>query len=214
MPCWQFSATHSTCNANFRNLKFFRADHFIIFLRYGGIYERGSREYTLDDFYALQLDKMEKYLCLKESDVVIPDGDVESSSDDDDDDDDSDDDSDEDDEDEEKQEADGRDAENEQDEADEEDTAQIAAESREEDQPTAEIEKQANLIDEESKRSQVNTFSSINTLDVKPSSLQNELRSQAAAFMGVSKDTTRSPEDIQSTPLPGETLAMFYARSR
>ncbi|KAF8808786.1 hypothetical protein BYT27DRAFT_7163839 [Phlegmacium glaucopus] len=32
--------------------------------------------------------------------------------------------------------------------------------------------------------------------------------------MGVSKDTTRSPEDIQSTPLPGETLAMFYARSR
>jgi hypothetical protein len=32
--------------------------------------------------------------------------------------------------------------------------------------------------------------------------------------MGVSKDTTRSAEDVQSTPLPGETLAMFYARSR
>ncbi len=32
--------------------------------------------------------------------------------------------------------------------------------------------------------------------------------------MGVSKDSTRSAEDIQSTPLPGETLAMFYARSR
>ncbi|KAF8815471.1 hypothetical protein BYT27DRAFT_7249132 [Phlegmacium glaucopus] len=40
------------------------------------------------------------------------------------------------------------------------------------------------------------------------------LRSQATAFVGVSKDTTRSPEDAQSTPLPGETLAMFYARSR
>lgn len=32
--------------------------------------------------------------------------------------------------------------------------------------------------------------------------------------MGVSKDTTRSVEDVLSTPLPGETLAMFYARSR
>ena len=32
--------------------------------------------------------------------------------------------------------------------------------------------------------------------------------------MGVSKDAARSPEDVISTPLPGETLAMFYARSR
>jgi hypothetical protein len=32
--------------------------------------------------------------------------------------------------------------------------------------------------------------------------------------MGASKDATRSPEDIQNTSLPGETLAMFYARSR
>jgi hypothetical protein len=40
------------------------------------------------------------------------------------------------------------------------------------------------------------------------------LRDQAAAFMGVSKDTQRSEEDIVSTPLPGETLAVFYARSR
>lgn len=32
--------------------------------------------------------------------------------------------------------------------------------------------------------------------------------------MGVSKDTTRSQEDVISTPLPGETLAMFYTRSR
>jgi len=51
--------------------------------RYGGIYERGSREYTLDDFHALQLDKLERYQCLKKSDVVIPEGEVESSSDED-----------------------------------------------------------------------------------------------------------------------------------
>ncbi|KAF8814972.1 hypothetical protein BYT27DRAFT_6932497 [Phlegmacium glaucopus] len=50
---------------------------------YRGIYGRGSREYTLDDFYSLQLDEMDKYIFLKESDVGIPDGDVESSSGDD-----------------------------------------------------------------------------------------------------------------------------------
>lgn len=43
--------------------------------------------------------------------------------------------------------------------------------------------------------------------------VQSNLRSDATAFMGVSKDANRSPEDIISTPLPGETLAMFYARS-
>ena len=121
--------------------------HYPTVLRYGGIYERGSREYTLDDFYALQLDKLDKYLCLKESDVVIPDGDVESSSDDDDDDDDDDDeDSDDSDDDEE----DGFDPKIEHGEVDEEDTAEIAARSREEDQQTAEIEEQAIPVDEES----------------------------------------------------------------
>jgi hypothetical protein len=42
---------------------------------YGGIFERGSREYTLDDFYALALDKMDRYVCLKKSDIIIPEGD-------------------------------------------------------------------------------------------------------------------------------------------
>jgi hypothetical protein len=32
---------------------------------YGGIFERGSREYTLDDFHSLALDKMDRYVCLK-----------------------------------------------------------------------------------------------------------------------------------------------------
>ncbi|KAF8815218.1 hypothetical protein BYT27DRAFT_7080582, partial [Phlegmacium glaucopus] len=163
---------------------------FYLFRRYGGIYERGSREYTLDDFYSLQLDKMEKHICLKESDVVIPDGDVESSSEDDEDDDSDDDDDDGDDEeDEEESDGDGDNADD-----SEEDVVENTIESREpeEDQSTTKIE----LIDEEPKLS------------------QDELSSQATAFMGVSKDTTRSLEDIQSTPLPGETLATFYARSR
>lgn len=32
--------------------------------------------------------------------------------------------------------------------------------------------------------------------------------------MGVAKDAARSAEDVISTPLPGETLAIFYTRSR
>lgn len=45
--------------------------------------------------------------------------------------------------------------------------------------------------------------------------MQEELRRLATAFMGVSKDgADRSKEDAISTPLPGETLAMFYSRSR
>jgi hypothetical protein len=51
--------------------------------RYGGIYERGSKEYTLDDFYSIQLDKLDRYTQLKESSVIIPaEGDDNSSGDD------------------------------------------------------------------------------------------------------------------------------------
>ena len=46
------------------------------------------------------------------------------------------------------------------------------------------------------------------------SCVQAALREKATAFMGVSKDTTRSQEDIISTPLPGEKLAGFYKRSQ
>ncbi|CAE6457105.1 unnamed protein product [Rhizoctonia solani] len=82
---------------------------------YGGIFERGSREYTLDDFYSLALDKLDRF----------------------------------------------------EPEADEVEDAEV-----------------------------------------------DELTKQAQTFLGVSKDTTRSPEETISTPLPGETLAIFYARSR
>ena len=48
----------------------------------------------MDDFYALPLDKLDRYICLKKSEVMIPaEGESESSSDEDDSDDDSDDDS-------------------------------------------------------------------------------------------------------------------------
>ncbi|KAJ7940654.1 galactose oxidase [Mycena leptocephala] len=140
---------------------------------YGGIYERGKREYTLDDFYSIQLDKMERYTCLKESGIVIADEDDDSSSEDDDEDDDED-----------------EDDEDEDEEGDENDEDL----SHEVDAPAAADDAEAVPTAEPTAEEQV------------------ALRLKATAFMGVSKD--KSPEELLSTPLPGETLAMFYARSR
>ncbi|KII91387.1 hypothetical protein PLICRDRAFT_38137 [Plicaturopsis crispa FD-325 SS-3] len=142
---------------------------------YGGIYERGSREYTLDDFYSLQLDKLDRYVCLKQSGVVIADGEESSSDEDDDDDDD----------------------EDEEDEEQDEDETIIGDENLPvKDEPVAD---NPDEVVEPIEQTQAE---------------KDILRSQATAFMGVAKDATRSPEDVVSTPLPGETLALFYARSR
>jgi hypothetical protein len=58
--------------------------------RYGGIFERGSREYTLDDFYSLALDKLDRFICLKPCDVQFAEDDDSSDDDDEDDEDDED----------------------------------------------------------------------------------------------------------------------------
>jgi hypothetical protein len=44
--------------------------------------------------------------------------------------------------------------------------------------------------------------------------LQDALRHRANKFLGVAKDTTRSQEDVLSTPLPGEKIRQFYERSK
>ncbi|KAI0078590.1 galactose oxidase [Panus rudis PR-1116 ss-1] len=170
---------------------------------YGGIFERGSREYTLDDFYSLQLDKLDRYTCLKDSGVTIPaEGDDESSSDDDDDDDDEDDE----DEDEEGEE------ENEENEA-ERVSKRKKKEKRESVEEVSKEEEPAPEPEAEETGEEVNLPLDVHRIILTPKQ-PDSIRSKAAAFMGVAKDTTRSAEDVISTPLPGETLAMFYARSR
>ena len=56
------------------------------------------------------------------------------------------------------------------------------------------------------------------TSDTTPAAVVEELvpdlRKQATAFMGVAKNQDRSPEELQSAPLPGETLRTFYDRTR
>ncbi|KAJ6630788.1 hypothetical protein B0H10DRAFT_1774143 [Mycena sp. CBHHK59/15] len=144
---------------------------------YGGIYERGKREYTLDDFYSIQLDKMDRYVCLKESGIVIADEDDDSSSEDEDDNDD------------------------EEEEEDEE-------ENGEEKSARHMVGEEENRVPDEADHQAGPAPSTVEqTEDEKVT-----LRLKATAFLGVSKD--RSPEEVLSTPLPGETLAIFYARSR
>ncbi|KAF8170947.1 hypothetical protein BJ912DRAFT_1025273 [Pholiota molesta] len=155
---------------------------------YGGIYERGSREYTLDDFYSLPLDKMDRYTCLRRA-ISDEDGEDDSNEDE-----------------EEASDAD-----------DESDGAETLV-----DEDVRELEKGAAIYDtinalkkailEEEEEAELDDVSLVP--DINTEEEQNDLRQQANAFMGVAKDTTRSAEDVQSTPLPGETLAMFYARSR
>ncbi|KAI0058066.1 galactose oxidase [Artomyces pyxidatus] len=143
---------------------------------YGGIFERGKREYTLDDFYALQLDKMDRYVCLKASDVVIPAGDSSESS------------------------------------SDSDDSGESGGESE-----TYNGDDDATAVDPIEAAQKVEVEDDIPLEEEEEASAEEaviSLREQATAFMGIAKDTTRTEEDVLSTPLPGETLAMFYARSR
>jgi hypothetical protein len=150
---------------------------------YGGIFERGSREYTLDDFHSLALDKMDRYVCLKKSDVIVPPegDDVSSSSEEDDD--------------------DGDDS----DEDEEDGDGELSGEEE-----APEIKE----AEEEAMTEPVGATLYTPCSPLMASKTDVSLRDQATAFIGVSKDTKRSEEDIISTPLPGETLAVFYARSR
>ncbi|PCH35134.1 galactose oxidase [Wolfiporia cocos MD-104 SS10] len=150
---------------------------------YGGIFERGSREYTLDDFYALQLDKMERYTCLKHSGITITEGSDESS-DEGDDEDDSDD-----------EDGEGGDG--------------------DETPPTPSVQDDTAVrIQEDDKDKEAGEDTETEKDMTQAEKARDVLSSKATAFMGVVKDSTRSAEDVISTPLPGEALAMFYARSR
>ena len=151
---------------------------------YGGIYERGSREYTLDDFHSLTLDKMDRYVCLKRSDVIVPPegDDVSSSSEDDDD--------------------DGDDS----DEDEEDGDGELSSEEEAPEIKEAEEEAITEPV------GAITLYTPCSSLIASKTGVS--LRDQATAFLGVSKDTKRSEEDTISTPLPGETLAVFYARSR
>lgn len=193
---------------------------------YGGIFELGAREYTLDDFYMLQLDKLERFVCLKPSGIVIPTEAEESSDEEgenegeesDEDEEDEDDSEGETEEDVQKRKPKGKGKEKEKEkkgrrreveESEEEPEGQVGADAEEKAEVRTEEGAEAGVGVRKVRRSTMDIFSC--------SLVQrwDDLQAQATAFMGVSaKDPMRSAEDVVSTPAPGETLATFYARSR
>ncbi|KAJ3974343.1 galactose oxidase [Lentinula raphanica] len=160
---------------------------------YGGIFERGSREYTLDDFYSIHLDKMERFVCLKPSGIVIEEGDDESD---------------------EETEAGDEDEDEDDDDEYSDDEGTVVGSVATKDELDVKFMREDDLasvtiMEEEFDDDEDEDQTTTSVLDTKV-----DLHSQVTAFMGVSKDKTRSEEDVLSTPLPGETLAMFYSRSR
>ncbi|KNZ62983.1 hypothetical protein VP01_11g6 [Puccinia sorghi] len=160
--------------------------HLFIFLvcamltvSYGGIYESGDKEYTLQSFYSLALDKLDRYICLRDDDIHNHEwyDDSESGSDDED------------------SGSDGSSS----------DTDSHGEEEHvnSDHQAEAEPEQPTMLIDPAEATDAIAT-----QLE------QEELKKKVEAFMGVAKSSERSIEDMMSTPLPGETLKLFYDRTR
>jgi len=143
------------------------------------------------------LDKLDRYTCLKESDVIIPAEGEDGSSED--------------------EEDEEEDEETDNDETDNEPTFADEADMQvnEEDVAMEIFEDQGDGNQKHAEKTQEDKVGPDKCGDyLLTCVIQAALRSQANAFMGVAKDSNRSLEDVISTPLPGETLASFYARSR
>ncbi|OCB83973.1 galactose oxidase [Sanghuangporus baumii] len=159
---------------------------------YGGILEIGPKEFTLDDFYFLSLDKLDRYVCIKLCEIDLPkEGEIiESSSDD--------------------EEDDSSDDNNTEDERDNEikmkrSVPDERAEDKGDEERSSKYKKWV--------RRQVDSAGA----DSSEGKLVSEMmKAEAGALIGTStsEPIEQSADDILSTPLPGETLAAFYARSR
>ncbi|CAO1626165.1 unnamed protein product [Sympodiomycopsis kandeliae] len=206
---------------------------------YGGIHETSDREYTLDDFYILQLDKLERWVRLRE--CKIEGLEWNESDDEDDDSDDDSEDSDSDSEDEgEGENGDGQaegvevsalrdEEEGEEEEEEEEDLTDLLGGASIEDVDPAEIERLKAEREEikrkarEALEGQEDTTKSTKTKSKSKSKTKDE-----AATNAQSSDSTTSKEpsnsnaatpsvDSQahlSTPNPGESLREFFERTR
>ncbi|KAK0558458.1 Kelch repeat-containing protein 3 [Tilletia horrida] len=162
---------------------------------YGGIWENNNREYTMDDFYTLDLSKMERYVCLRECPIDTLEWNESDSEDD---------------------SGSGSDSDSDSssssssesgDDAEQEGIEYVAGnDSGDEGDIMAALEgddEAAKLAAEE-----------LEARRKQKAAEQEELRKKAQAFMGVAKDTTRTQEDILSTPYPGENLRTFYDRTK
>ncbi|GAA5907738.1 Kel3p [Sporobolomyces salmoneus] len=155
---------------------------------YGGILEAGDREYTLDDFFTLDLTKLDRYHCLKECIIETA-------------------------------EWHGSDSENDSSDSEDEDGSQAGRSDGEEDEEMEGEDGRApsvEPIEVEKELEQLKlSDAEIAAIEAEKARIEREeLDKKARAFMGVSSATDRTAEDQMSTPEVGETLAIFYARTK
>lgn len=163
---------------------------------YGGIHETSSREYTLDDFHVLQLDKMERWVSLKECRI---EGLEWNESDEEDDESDSGSES-------------GSDSSSDDDDAE----ANAAAQEGEEVQSLhSHSDHEGDGADEDASPEEV-AARLAKQEQVKEQARQayGVLKGGAAAAAGGDASAELSEEERQRTPNPGETLRMFFDRTR
>ncbi|KAL1719131.1 hypothetical protein EV715DRAFT_290573 [Schizophyllum commune] len=186
---------------------------------YGGIFEQGTHEYTLDDFYSIVLDKLDRYTCLRESEVVIPEEEDESSDESEGDDDDgSDDDEGSDDE--------GTIYDDNASTFDIDDNASVISDgdstlvggsTRAPSPVEFELDEQAMPAVAEEEDEKVAPVKQKGKVIEEVEEEQEEAMSMPEAVASALKGKLigeQKPEDANETPLPGETLAMFYHRTR
>ncbi|PVF93896.1 galactose oxidase [Serendipita vermifera] len=150
---------------------------------YGGIYERGAKEYTLDDFYSLQLEKLDRFVCLKESEVVPKEGGNDESEDED---------------------ESGEDGED--DDSDEE-----SSEGEEGD----DVEKEVEPTQEPAVKEEVEVEDEPYDIRLKAQAfLQQAQVSKPSTSTSDGQQDDPNASDAHVTPLPGETLSTFYARTK
>ncbi|GAA99464.1 uncharacterized protein L969DRAFT_47950 [Mixia osmundae IAM 14324] len=156
---------------------------------YGGILESHNREYTLADFYTLALDKLDRYTCLRDDPLEAMDWHDSSDSEDD----------------------SGSDSDSSS--ADEPETLEgIADASALKLTALAKVLAEDSDSDEDDERAHDADGNMLLTAEEEEVAAV-ELRKKAIAFMGVSP-TGQTEEAKLSTPRAGETLAVFYERSR
>lgn len=156
---------------------------------YGGILERGAREYTLDDFHVLALDRLDRYTCLREAGVVFGEGEESgsgSSCGDDD-----------------SKSGSGSKTSS--------GASELAGGGEDEEARQAEA---SAVVEEEIAPAHAESGSEWDA--AVPATADPAVRMRAEQFLSISRDKNAQPtdDDIFGTPQPGETTAKYFTRSR
>lgn len=159
---------------------------------YGGIHETAEREYTLDDFYVLQLDKLERWICMRECKIEGLEWNESDEEDESDSDSDSDDDS--------SSSSSGEEGEQE----------GVEVSSLHEQSDNEDEEELVNLSPEERERRRQEK----EVIKQRAKEAWGVVKGGNAGAGGAEGEQQRSEEDRNRTPNPGETLRMFFDRTR